>query len=227
MRVIGFGAHPDDVEIFFFGTLAALQAGGAEIGWVVATDGSKGGDLAPDELKRIRRQEAEAAAAILGVTPVFLDRVDGELVGDGEAAGLIAAELARLEPDFVITRAPNDYHPDHRALSRLVRDAACFKIPVVYADTLMGVDFLPTAYVLISQHMDAKRRAVESHLSQQPERFVAMGEIWARFRALQCNDAGGYAECFRFEPAFPFADVRDLLPPAPPRRAFGRRVPTA
>jgi len=223
MRVIGFGAHPDDVEIFFFGTLAALRAGGAEIGWVVATDGSKGGDLAPDQLRRVRRQEAEEAAAILGVTPAFLDRVDGELAGDDAAAGLIEAELARLRPDLVITHAPNDYHPDHRALSRQVREAARFKIPVVYADTLMGVDFLPTIYVHISQHMETKRRAIRNHASQSPERFVAMAEIWARFRALQCNDADGYAECFRFEPAFPFADVRDLLPPAPALRPFGSR----
>ena len=43
MRIFGFGAHPDDVEIFFFGTLAAAKAGGAEIGWAIATDGSKGG----------------------------------------------------------------------------------------------------------------------------------------------------------------------------------------
>ena len=189
----------------------------------MATDGSKGGDVAPDELERMRRQEAEAAAATLGVTPVFLGRLDGELADDGEAAGLIEAALARLGPDLVITHAPNDYHPDHRALSRLVRDAARFKIPVVYADTLMGVDFLPTIYVPISQHMEAKRRAIRNHVSQSPERFVAMGEIWARFRALQCNDTDGHAECFRFEPAFPFADIRGLLPLAPAVRPFGSR----
>ncbi len=227
MRVIGFGAHPDDIEIFFFGTLAALQASGAEIGWVVATDGSKGGELAPDELKRRRRQEAETAAAILGVAPVFLDRVDGELAGDGEAAGIIAAELARLKPDLVITHAPNDYHPDHRALSRLVRDAARFNTPVVYADTLMGVAFEPTIYVDISRHVEAKRSAICCHASQKPERFVDMSEAWTRFRAMQCNAGiGGYAECFRFEPAFPFLDVRGFFPPTPVCRPLGTRVPT-
>ncbi len=37
-----------------------------------------------------------------------------------------------------------------------------------------------------------------------------------RFRAGQANDLEGYAEAWRFEPVFPFVDIRDLLPPAPP-----------
>jgi len=43
MRIIGFGAHPDDVEIFFFGLLAVYRAAGHEIGWVGATDGAARG----------------------------------------------------------------------------------------------------------------------------------------------------------------------------------------
>jgi LmbE family N-acetylglucosaminyl deacetylase len=226
MRVIGFGAHPDDVEIFFLGTLAAAQAAGAEIGWVIATDGSKGGEFASDSLKAMRRREAHEAAAIVDVSPVFLDRADGELAGDGDAAELIQAALDRLKPDLVITHAPNDYHPDHRALSRLVRDGARFHIPVVFADTLMGVSFEPTIYVDITGHVETKRRAIRCHVSQEPERFVKMSDAWTRFRALQCNsDADGYAECFRFEPAFPFADIRALLPPAPACRPFGGQIP--
>ncbi len=48
-------------------------------------------------------------------------------------------------------------------------------------------------------------------------------ENWLRlqneFRAGQCNGApGALAEALRFEPTFPFADIRALLPPAPPIR---------
>ena len=43
--------------------------------------------------------------------------------------------------------------------------------------------------------------------------------IQNEFRAGQCNGApGALAEAIRFEPTFPFADIRDLLPPAPPIR---------
>jgi LmbE family N-acetylglucosaminyl deacetylase len=218
MRFLGFGAHPDDAEIFFLGTLAAAKAGGAEIGWAIATDGSKGGKNPAKDLPQVRRAEAKAAAALLEVEPIFLDHVDGELSADRNAASKVEAALLAFAPDLVVTHAPNDYHPDHRTLSALVRDAARFRAPVVYADTLMGVGFEPTVVVDVSAHFDLKRQAIRRHVSQRPERFVEACEVWNRFRALQCNAPGSYAEAFRFEPAYPFADIRALLPPPPPVR---------
>jgi N-acetylglucosamine malate deacetylase 1 len=215
MRIVGFGAHPDDVEIVMFGTLAAAQAAGAEVGWVIATDGSKGGERPADELRAVRREEAATAAAILGVTPVFLDRVDGELASDAEAASLVEDAVLRLKPDLVITHAPNDYHPDHRALSRLVSDGARFRVPVLFADTILGVAFQPSHYIDITAHFPAKLAAIRAHASQRPERFVAAAETWNRFRSMQCNAPDGYAEAFRFEPVYPFSDIRALLPSAP------------
>ncbi len=222
MRILGCGAHPDDIDIFFFGTLAAARALGAEIGCLIVTDGAAGGATPGEALARERRTEATAAASGLGVTPIFLDRPDGALGSDAEAAALLEAEIARFAPDLVITHDPEDYHPDHRALSLLVRDAARFHVPVLYADTLMGNGFQPTLYVDITAHFGAKRTAIRAHTSQRPERFVSACETWNRFRALQCNAPEGYAEAFRFEPCYPFADVRALLPPPPAVSPLGR-----
>ncbi len=215
MRILGCGAHPDDIDIFFFGTLAAARAAGAEIGCLIATDGAAGGSAPGSDLARRRRGEATEAASGLGVSPVFLDRPDGGLAQDAGAAALLDAEIHRFAPDLVITHPPEDYHPDHRALSRLVLDAARFRAPVVYADTLMGNGFQPTLYVDVTAHFAAKCTAIRAHQSQRPERFVSACETWNRFRALQCNAPERYAEAFRFEPRYPFADVRALLP-APP-----------
>jgi LmbE family N-acetylglucosaminyl deacetylase len=221
MRIIGFGAHPDDVEIFFFGTLAAAQAAGAEIGWVVATDGSKGGDAPPATLREMRRREAIESASLLGVTPIFLNRDDGRLSSAPDAPELVEAEILRLRPDLIITHAPNDYHPDHRALSTLVRNAASFRAPVVFTDTLLGVDFAPSLYVDVTPHFALKRQAILCHTSQRPQRFATAVDTWNRFRALQCNaETGIYAEALRFEPVYPFADVRRLLPSAPSLRSM-------
>ena len=219
MKILALGAHPDDIEIFMFGTLAAYAAQGAELTFAIATDGAKGGKSDPTVLARIRREEATAAAALIGATPRFLDFPDGELVADASLIGALKALIRETGPDLVITHAPNDYHADHRALSDGVRIAASFGVPVLHADTMGGTGFSPTHYVDISAHADIKAKAIRMHQSQDPDRFVDGARTQNLFRAGQCNGAqGSLAEAFRFEPTFPFADIRALLPPAPPIR---------
>mgnify|MGYP006147533913 CR=1 FL=1 len=50
MKILAIGAHPDDLEIFCFGTLMAWRAMGADLALAIATDGAAGGDLPPDDL---------------------------------------------------------------------------------------------------------------------------------------------------------------------------------
>ena len=219
MKILALGAHPDDIEIFMFGTLAAYAAQGAELTIAVATDGAKGGKSDPAVLARVRREEATAAAALLGAAPRFLDLPDGELVADAALIGVLKTLIRETGPELVITHAPNDYHADHRALSDGVRIAASFAVPVLHADTMGGTGFAPTHYVDISAYRDIKSQGIRMHRSQRPEQYVERARIQNEFRAGQCNAVpGSLAEAFRFEPTFPFADIRALLPPAPPVR---------
>jgi N-acetylglucosamine malate deacetylase 1 len=216
MKVLALGAHPDDIEIFMFGALAAWKAMGAELFFAIATDGAKGGTLPPAELRRTRKAEATAAAGHLGVTPRFLDFPDGGLVADAALIEALRAAVAETDPDLVITHAPNDYHGDHRALSDAVRIAVSFRAPVLWADTPRGAGFVPTHYVDITAHAALKATAIREHVTQEPDRFVDWAEQLAAFRAGEANGApGSAAEAYRFEPRFPFVDIRDLLPPAP------------
>jgi LmbE family N-acetylglucosaminyl deacetylase len=224
MKILAIGAHPDDIEIYMFGTLAAAKARGDVVALAVATDGAAGGKLDPAELRTIRQKEATAGASGLGVVPAFLGFPDGAMVADAALIAALKALIRDSEADLVITHAPNDYHGDHRALSDAVRIAANFAAPVAWVDAMMGAGFVPTHLVDITAHADAKATAIRAHVSQEPERFVAMAEQLAAFRAAQANmPAGGYAEAFRFEPSFPFMDIRELLPPAPPVRPVGDR----
>jgi N-acetylglucosamine malate deacetylase 1 len=224
MKILALGAHPDDVEIYMFGTLAAAQARGDGIEIAVATDGAAGGRSDPSVLRRTRRQEATAAARLLGIEPHFLDFPDGGLVAEPKVIVALKALLERTAPDLVITHAPNDYHGDHRALSDAVRIAASFQVPVLWADTMMGAGFAPTHYVEVTPHVELKRQAIRVHVSQDPERLVTIALELSRHRAAQANGMpGSHAEAFRFEPIFPFVDIRDLLPPAPPLRPVGDR----
>jgi LmbE family N-acetylglucosaminyl deacetylase len=224
MHVLAIGAHPDDIEIYMFGALAAWKQNGASLAFAIATDGSKGGKGSPAALAKKRQKEATAAAAHLDVAPHFLAFPDGELVADAALIAALKALIAETQPDITVTHAPNDYHADHRALSDAVRIAANFNAPVLWADTMQGVGFAPTHYIDTSAHLALKAAAIREHASQDPERFVAHSEQLAAFRASQTNAApGSAAEAYRFEPVFPFADIRDLLPPAPPVRPVGDR----
>ncbi|MBZ9676444.1 PIG-L deacetylase family protein [Mesorhizobium sp. ES1-1] len=219
MKILALGAHPDDIEIFMFGTMAAYAAQGAQLVFAIATDGAKGGMGDPAALSRARREEASQAAGLLGAELRFLDFPDGALVADAALIAALKALIAETSPNLAITHAPNDYHGDHRALSDGVRIAASFAVPVLHADTMGGTGFAPTHYVDISAHADIKAAAIRMHQSQDPERFVDIARTQNEFRAGQCNGVqGSLAEAFRFEPTFPFADVRALLPPAPPIR---------
>lgn len=163
MKILAIGAHPDDIEIFMYGALAAWKAMGAELAFAIATDGSKGGSASAAKLRKTRTAEAKAAAARLGVTPRFLGFIDGELVPDAPVVAAVRALIASTAPDLIVTHAPNDYHGDHRALSDAVRLAASFKAPVLWADTLQGVGFAPTHYVDVTAHYPLKRKAIGEH----------------------------------------------------------------
>lgn len=223
MRILAIGAHPDDLEIFAFGSLSAWAAMGADLVLAVATDGAKGGALPAAELRTLRAAETTRALAALGV-PRFLGFPDGGLRADAALEAVLQDLLADVQPDLVLTHAPNDYHADHRALSAGLSQAAGFAVPVLWMDTLNGTGFTPTHWVEVTPYWAAKEAAILAHESQDPARFVRMANRQAAFRAGECNaPPEARAEAFRFEPRFPFADIRGLLPPAPPLRPIGRR----
>ena len=220
LTVTAIGAHPDDIEIFMYGTLAACRERGDKLNLIVATDGAAGGPDPGPELARTRAAEAEKGLRPLG-KPELLGLPDGRLAEADGAAGAVRAAVAATSPDLILTHAPEDYHPDHRALSSMVADAASFQCPVLFADTLMGVGFEPGYYVDITPHAGEKHGAIMEHASQQPERFARAAAIMNRYRAAQCNAPDDHrAETWRVEGRFPFADIRAMLPPAPPYRPF-------
>jgi N-acetylglucosamine malate deacetylase 1 len=223
LHILALGAHPDDLEIYAFGTLSAWAQVGAGLTLAVATDGAKGGALPPDDLRRTRALETGQALAALG-TPVFMGFADGELHADARLVRALSDLITACTPDLVVTHAPNDYHADHRALSAAVSQAVGFAAPVLFMDTLNGTGFAPTHWVDVTPHWPDKLAAIRCHTSQDPERFVTIANRQAAFRAGECNTPpDARAEAFRFEPRFPFADIRALLPPAPPlRRVLSR-----
>jgi LmbE family N-acetylglucosaminyl deacetylase len=125
LRIIVFGAHPDDAEYKAGGTSAKWARLGHQVKLVSVTNGdighwqSAGGPLA------LRRQaESAAAAKILGATSEVLDIHDGELEPTLENRRTITRLIRDWQADIVIAHRPWDYHPDHRYVGVLVQDAA-------------------------------------------------------------------------------------------------------
>lgn len=220
MKILAIGAHPDDIEIFMFGILSVCKKRGDDIGLIVATDGGAGNINMKKKLPKIREMETRRALKDLGEVKL-LGLQDGKLSQSSTNLDLIQDAIFYEKPDLIITHAPEDYHPDHRALSKFVENIAGFRYPIIFADTLMGINFKVDFYVDITSCFDLKIKAIMHHKSQSPSKFASAAKLLNRFRAAQCNaPANNYAEAYRFCSTFPFADIRGLLPDSPPLKPF-------
>ncbi|HEY5914259.1 MAG TPA: PIG-L family deacetylase [Verrucomicrobiae bacterium] len=125
LRIICFGAHPDDCELQAGGVAAMWAARGHKVKLVSVTNGDIGHwREAGGPLAKRRTAEVEQAARILGVTAQVLDIHDGELLPTLENRRLITRLIREWQADIVMGPRPNDYHPDHRYTGVLVQDAA-------------------------------------------------------------------------------------------------------
>jgi len=125
LRVIAFGAHPDDAEQKFAGTAALMAAQGHKVKLVALTNGDVGHFAqAGGPLAQRRKAEVEACHKKLGVETDVLDIHDGELMPDLETRKKVANLIREWQADIVLSHRPWDYHPDHRAVGKLAEDAA-------------------------------------------------------------------------------------------------------
>lgn len=234
MRILAIGAHPDDIEISCSGTLAKCVKRGDKVIVCHASTGNLGHVIIPpDELVKIRAAEAKKAGSMAGIEVIggLFDDLD-IFDNNKEARDKVVDVIKYARPDFIITHNPDDYMPDHTAVSRLVFDASfaatlpnyvskCKEpaalVPIYYMDTLAGVNFNPTEYVDISGEIDLKIQMLKCHESQivwMKEHdgidFLDMVRTCSRYRGYQCG--AEYAEGFRRCRAYLKGTTVRLLP---------------
>jgi N-acetylglucosamine malate deacetylase 1 len=125
LRIVVFGAHPDDADYKAGGTAAMWAKAGHKVKLCSVTNGDIGHwQMAGGELAQRRTAEAMACAKTLGVEAQVLDIHDGELLPTLENRKLITKVIREWQADVVIAHRPWDYHPDHRYVGVLVQDAA-------------------------------------------------------------------------------------------------------
>ena len=215
MKILAIGAHPDDIEIFMFGFLCCCKEMGYKISNIVATDGSLGGNDHDNKLVENRKKETKDGLNKFGI-PIFLNLPDGSLGNEAIHTSIIKNSIQKINPDLIVTHYYKDYHADHVNLSKIVKKVAGHYIPILYCDTMMGIDFNPLYYIDISKYMTYKIKSISCHKTQKPERFVNLAKLMNTYRSAQCNaPKGTYAEAYFFEPSFPFSDIRNVLPVSP------------
>ncbi|MBQ2719080.1 MAG: PIG-L family deacetylase [Clostridia bacterium] len=234
MNVLAIGAHPDDVEIACSGTLMRCVERGDRVVVCHVSDGNLGHVIIPpDELAVIRHNEACRAGSMGGYEVIWGGFHDLDIFeGNKEARNKMVDVIRYAEPDLIITHAPNDYMPDHTAVSKLVFDAAFTAtlpnyptkqkgevgmVPIYYMDTLAGVEFNPTEYVDITPYMDKKIEMLECHESQLKWMrdhdgidFADMVRTCSRYRGYQCGCE--YAEAFTQCHVYLKGTAKRLLP---------------
>ena len=125
LRIIAFGAHPDDCELQVGATAAMWAKKGHHVLLVSVSNGDIGHwREAGGPLARRRKMEVDEAHRILGAQGVVLDIHDGEVLPTLENRRMITRLIREWKADIVLSHRPNDYHPDHRYTGVLVQDAA-------------------------------------------------------------------------------------------------------
>ncbi len=125
LRIIAFGAHPDDAELKAGGVATMWAAQGHHVKFVSMTNGDIGHfKEAGAPLANRRRVEVAECARIFGIETEVLDIHDGELMPTLENRRKVADLIREWQADIVLSHRPNDYHPDHRYTGVLVQDAA-------------------------------------------------------------------------------------------------------
>ena len=191
-RILAIHAHPDDIEFQCAGTLALLAEVGCPITIATMTPGDCGGaEHSAEDLARIRRAEAKAAADLLGAHYLCLEFRDLSIYEDDDSRRRVVECLRRTRPEIVLTAPPNDYLRDHEVTSLLVREA-CFaatapnyatrqwepsppleKLPHLYfVDPIEGRDrtgetVTPDFHVDITRVFDTKASILDRHQSQR------------------------------------------------------------
>ena len=188
LRIIAFGAHPDDAELKASGVAALWSAQGHKVKFVAMTNGDVGHFAeAGGPLARRRAAEVAQCAKILGIETEVLDIHDGELVPSLENRKTVARLIREWQADIVMGHRPYDYHPDHRYTGVLLNDAAVvvvapFFVPdtpptarnpvfMYYSDAFQDPKpFDPTIVVGIDEVADKKWKCVSAMPSQFGDR---------------------------------------------------------
>src|SRR5512136_889346 len=185
------GAHSADFVWRAAGTIAVITSQGGAATVLALSYGERGesGELwqepsqTVENVKRIRRQEAAAAATAVGATFRCLDLGDYPLQVTDAAMEELVEMFREVQPHIVLTHTPVDpFNPDHPVASQAVQKARLLASGAGVASVFKNItppdlyffephqpelcEFMPNTFVDITPVMEQKRRAMETMQAQ-------------------------------------------------------------
>ncbi|MBI4666083.1 MAG: bacillithiol biosynthesis deacetylase BshB1 [Nitrospinae bacterium] len=120
VHILAVGAHPDDIELGFGGSIARF----VEEGFSVALLDLTNGEPTPKGDPVTRAKECAQATEILGVkTRITLDLPNRTLTDTVEARVKVAEVYRELRPEMIFLHGETDAHPDHMAAWQIAHKA--------------------------------------------------------------------------------------------------------
>ncbi|MFE9687324.1 PIG-L deacetylase family protein [Streptomyces sp. NPDC006285] len=184
-------AHAGDFVWRAGGAIALAASRGEKVTIACLTFGERGESAKAwregkklEEIKAIRRKEAEKAAAVLGAEVRFFDAGDYPLLATAELTDQLVAVYRETQPDVVLTHPVEDpYNGDHPAANRMALEARVLAQAIGYPGEgdIIGAPpvfyfephqpemsgFKPEVLLDITEVWETKRKAMECLAAQQ------------------------------------------------------------
>lgn len=171
MKIACIGAHPDDVELGMAGTVAKHSGRGDEVYIIICTLGIGGECGGAKE----REAEAKAAAKILNAKLQILDYPVTRLnIASNEFELTIKRVIDDISPDRLYTHSPHDYNQVHESVCECTIKGARAVPQLLFYEELASTtpQFIPNAYVDITDYIDSKIRCIETHATQSRKLYM-------------------------------------------------------
>jgi 4-oxalomesaconate hydratase len=190
-KLLVVGAHSADFVWRAAGTIAVITSQGGSASVIALSYGERGesGDLwkepnqTIDNVKRIRQEEAEAAAAVVEATFRCLDLGDYPLNISNAALEQLVELFREFQPDILLTHTPVDpFNPDHPVAYQAVQKARLLASGAGVASAFKRIEppdlyifephqpelceFKPNTFIDITPVMDKKVKAMQAMQAQ-------------------------------------------------------------
>lgn len=191
--VLAVWPHPDDIELWCFGTMCKYADEGYDVHFLVLSHGEGGTDVGD------RIWEASESASLLKCQLHVENLPDRSMSEGTQTIQVLEKHISEIKPDIIFIPSGHDVHQDHRAVHNAALVAARLIDEIyIYQAPSTTLNFKPNVYFDITKYIDKKIEAVRIHSTQWGKVYMAERAVqWlAEYRAFDIFRNDKYMEAF-------------------------------